>query len=135
MQPFRRRKHPENRMTETEIPVLPPPNPHWPAILNRRLIRSEIEGGVDLRRLPPGSVLEVRTQNRSYTIVTRSWNDVQIFGHPKFCPEPVAARIHGSTWGGSMLKQHFIGRGMQMEFQIAGRLPITTTSILDVQEK
>ena len=122
-------------MTETEIPALPPPNPHWPEILNGRIIRSEIEGGVDLRRLPPGSVLEVRTQNRSYTIVTRSWNNVQITGHPMFCPEPVAARIHGSTWGGSMLKQHFIGRGMQMEFQISGSLPVTTTTILDVQEK
>lgn len=121
-------------MSETEIPALPPPNPYWPGLYNRRIIRSEIEGGVDLRNLPPGSTLEVRTRNRSYTIVTRAMNEVEISGHPEFCPQPVAAIVHGSTWGGAMLKQHFIGRGMQMEFQIPGCLPITTTSILDVRE-
>ncbi len=122
-------------MSQTEIPVLPPPNPYWPDLYNHRMIQSEIEGGVDLRRVPPGATIEVQTQNRSYTIVTRGFNDVEISGHPKFCPEPVAARIHGSTWGGAMLKQYFIGRGMQMEFQIAGCLPITTTQIVEVREK
>ncbi|HUP04510.1 MAG TPA: hypothetical protein VMU19_11005 [Bryobacteraceae bacterium] len=122
-------------MIEAEIPPLPPSSPHWPDLFQRQIVQSEMEGGVDLRRLPPGSVLEVQTQNRAYTIVTRGYNDVEISGHPTLCPEPIAARIHGSTWGGSLLKQHFIGRGMQMEFQISGCLPVTTTRILDVREK
>ncbi|MGO9263130.1 MAG: hypothetical protein ACLQU1_43655 [Bryobacteraceae bacterium] len=122
-------------MTEAEIPVFSSLGPGWPEIINRKMIQSEIEGGVHLYRLPPGTVLEVQTQNRVYTIVTGNGNDAQISGHPEFCPEPVAARIHGSTWGGSMLKEHFIGRGMHLEFQIPGGLPITTTRILDVREK
>jgi len=106
---------------------------YFPDIVNDRMIRSEIEGGVHLSRLAPGTVLEVQTQNHVYTIVTRKWSDVDISGHPDFCPEPIAATIHGSTWGGSMLKQDFIGRGMHLEFQI--RFPITTTRILDIRER
>ena len=98
------------------------------------MIRSEIEGGVHLFRLVPGTVLEVETENHVYTIVTRRWNDVDISGHPNFCPEPVGATIHGSTWGGSMLKQDFIGRGMHLEFRTSGGFPITTTRILDIRE-
>jgi hypothetical protein len=99
------------------------------------MVQSEIEGGVYLSQLAPGTVLEIQTVNRVYTVVTRKWNDVRISGHPEFCPEPVEATIHGSTWGGAMLKQDFIGRGMHLEFQIPSCAPITTTRILGVREK
>jgi hypothetical protein len=103
--------------------------------VNRRIVQSEIEGGVNLRDLPPGTVLEVQTQNRSYIIQYRGSGQALISGHPVFCPEPVLVSIHGSTWGGSMLKERFIGRGMCLEFGHPTYQPITTSAIVDVKEK
>ena len=39
--------------------------------INGNIIRSEIEGGVDLRHLPPESTLEVETRNRAYIIANQ----------------------------------------------------------------
>jgi hypothetical protein len=97
------------------------------------MIQSEIEGGVNLHSVAPGTVLEIETQNRVYTIVSQSWNEAWISGHPVFCPEPVPARIHGSTWGGSMLKEHFIGRGMYLEFHVHEQPPVTTSRIVEIR--
>src|SRR5262249_42081082 len=108
--------------------------PHWPDVINRLVVQSEIEGGVHLDRVPRGTVLEVETQNRTYTLVSEGLSEVRISGHPDFCPEPVAASVHGSTWGGSMLRTRYIGRGMHMEFQLEGGAPIVTSRILEVRE-
>lgn len=116
-------------------PELPPASPHLSDAVNRHIVQSEIEGGVHLRNVLPGTVLEVRTQNRAYTIRYQGDNQALISGHPVFCPEPVLVSIHGSTWGGSMLKEHFIGRGMHLEFRHPAYEPITTSVIEDVTEK
>jgi hypothetical protein len=102
--------------------------------VNRRIIQSEIEGGVHLGDLTPGTVLEVQTQNRAYTIHYQGRGQALISGHPVFCPQPVLVSIHGSTWGGSMLKERFIGRGMHLEFGHPAYEPITTSVIVDVRE-
>ncbi len=111
------------------------PNPHLGDAVNRHIVQSEIEGGVHLGEVAPGTVLEVRTQNRAYTLCYQGLGRALISGHPVFCPEPVLVSIHGSTWGGSMLKERFIGRGMRLEFCHPASLPITTSIILDVSEK
>ncbi len=85
--------------------------------VNGNIIRSEIEGGVDLRHLPPHSMLEVETHNRAYRIVMQRDCQALISGHPEFCPEPVLVRINGSNWGGSMIKMAYLGRGMHLEFR------------------
>ena len=110
------------------------PHPNLGQGVNRNIVQSEIEGGVDLRRLPHGAVLEVLTQNRSYTIVNEGWGEVWISGHPEFCPSPVRARISGSTWGGSMIKEAYIGRGMRLEFRRSESQPITTSRVLEIRE-
>jgi len=47
-----------------------------------------------------------------------------------FAHVPILVTIHGSTWGGSMLKQRFIGRGMQLEFHHSNySTPIVTSPI------
>ena len=102
--------------------------------INGNIIRSEIEGGVDLRQLPPESKLKVETRNRAYTIVMKRDCDALISGHPDFCPLPVLVRIHGSNWVGSMLRTAYLGRGMHLEF----RHPmfeglIVTSPICDIQ--
>ena len=111
------------------------PSPHLADAINERIVRSEIEGGVDLNQAPPEMVLDVRTQNHLYTIVHKGFGQALISGHPIFCPDPVMVDIHGSTWGGSMIMRSFIGRGMRLEFQRPDGETITTSGILEIQER
>ncbi|SPE31080.1 conserved hypothetical protein [Candidatus Sulfopaludibacter sp. SbA3] len=111
------------------------PSEHLDDMVNGHIVQSEIEGGVHLHDVQPGTVLEVMTQNRSYTLEYQGRGQALISGHPVFCPEPVLVSIHGSTWGGSMLKERYIGRGMHLEFGHPERQPITTSLIVDVREK
>jgi hypothetical protein len=117
-----------------ENPTLFVPSPHLCDAVNGRIVQSEIEGGVHLRDIVPGTVLEVRTQNRAYTLEYQGSGQALISGHPIFCPQPVLVNIHGSTWGGSMLKERFIGRGMCLEFAPPTNPAITTSVIVDVRE-
>jgi hypothetical protein len=58
-----------------------------------------------------------------------------ISGHPHYCPQPVLVAIAGSTWGGSMLKRRYVGRGMRLEFcHPEYRTPIVTSSIQEIRE-
>ncbi|HTM49633.1 MAG TPA: hypothetical protein VL285_13155 [Bryobacteraceae bacterium] len=118
-----------------KCPTMFAPNPHLSDQINSAIIQSEIEGGVSLRDLPKGAVVEIETQNRVYTLVSCGEGDALLHGHPMFCPEPVLVTIHGSTWGGSMLKDRYIGRGMHLEFghpDYEG--PIVTSRIVDIRQ-
>jgi hypothetical protein len=121
--------------TTCEYPQFFQPHVNLSDAVNGNIVQSEIEGGVHLRDLSPGAVIEVRTQNRDYTIIYKGRDQAEISGHPVFCPEPVAVTIHGSTWGGSMLKTRFIGRGMRLEFGNAKSDPIRTSVILEVRSR
>jgi hypothetical protein len=109
------------------------PHPGFSDEVNRNIAQSEIEGGVCLDQLSEGAVLEVETQHHWYTIVNRSGGVALISGHPNYCPEPVPVRIAGSTWGGSMLKLRFIGRGMHLEFCHPTYHTITTSRVVDIR--
>ena len=112
------------------------PLPHVSQEINGHLIQSEVEGGVFLADLAEGAELKVKTENRLYTLVTRGGGRVLISGHPEFCPEPVEVSIHGSTWGGTMIRSGFIGRGMHLEFgHPTRRGRIITSPIVEVQEQ
>jgi len=103
--------------------------------VNRQIIQSEIEGGVFLKDLPPDTVLQIQTQHHLYTAVLLDDASAMISGHPEYCPEPVQVAIAGSTWGGSMLKRHFVGRGMRLEFSHPEyQRPIVTSSIQEIRE-
>ena len=115
-------------------PQLFRPHPNLADEVNDAICRSEVEGGVFLETLPPGTQLEVQTENRAYQIVHQGKGKALISGHPEFCPHPVLVGIHGSTWGGSMLKVGYLGRGMRMEF---GHKPfgvITTSRIREIKQ-
>jgi hypothetical protein len=87
--------------------------------INGNIIRSEIEGGVDLRQLPPESKLKVETRNRAYTIVMKCDCNALISGHPDFCPSPVLVRIHYSFVAGRMIGE--IEHGASRIFEQIGR--------------
>lgn len=101
--------------------------------VNRRIIQSEIEGGVHLGDLPDGATLVVNTENRCYQLVVRGDGSCYISGHPVFCPKPTLVSIHGSSWGGSMLKVAYIGRGMHLEFHHPDYQTITTSRIVEIR--
>jgi hypothetical protein len=109
------------------------PHPNFSDEVNGNIVRSEIEGGVCLDDLSEGARLEVETQNRWYTILVRDHGKELIWGHPRYCPDPVPVRIAGSTWGGSMLKVRFIGRGMHLEFWHPVFRTIKTSRIVDIR--
>jgi len=109
------------------------PNPCFSDVVNDNIIRSEIEGGVYLRDLSPGSALSIQTKNRVYEMVILGDGAALISGHPEFCPEPTQVQIQGCTWGGSMLKMLFLGRGMHLEFEHPLYRKILTSRILDIR--
>ena len=121
--------------TEATVPIpqLFMPHPNFSDEVNRNIIQSEIEGGVYLDHLLEGAVLEVETQNHWYTIVNRGRGQALISGHPEYCPELVPVNIQGSTWGGSMLKMRFIGRGMHLEFLHPTYRTIRTSRIVEIR--
>lgn len=111
------------------------PHPNLSHEVNRNIVQSEIEGGVLLENVQPGSRLQVTTRNTRYQLLVLNGNMALITGHPLYCPRPVLVRIHGSTWGGSMLKVRFIGRGMCMEFvHPQYQTPILTSPIREIRE-
>jgi hypothetical protein len=114
-------------------PVLYEPNPHLSDSVNRNIIQAEIEGGVYLRDLPPGSVLSIQTRNRAYRMVVLGNGAALLSGHPEFCPEPTEVQIHGSTWGGPMIMSKYLGRGMHLEFERPENQVITTSRIVDIR--
>lgn len=111
------------------------PHPNLSDKVNGSIIQSEIEGGVFLNDLPPSTVLEIQTMHHCYRAVLLGGSDALISGHPEFCPEPVQVAIAGSTWGGSMLKLQFVGRGMHLEFHHPEYpTPIVTSAIQDIRD-
>lgn len=110
-------------------------HPNLDDTVNHNIVGSEIEGGAFLDELPARTKLEIQTQHRWYTVVHCGQGEALISGHPSFCPEPVKVRIEGSSWGGSMLKIRFVGRGMHLEFRHpAYRTPIVTSRILEIRQ-
>src|SRR5689334_4158053 len=73
---------PSMETTTQPVPELFEPNPHLSDRVNSNLVQSEIEGGVDLREVAPGTVLEIETENRAYTIRYQGLGQALISGHP-----------------------------------------------------
>jgi hypothetical protein len=119
-----------------------------PAVV-ANLVRSDLQGGVYVLEhpehvnaeikakpvLPIGRLLRVRTRNTLYTIYKIGPAKFTISGHGLYCPEPTLCSIHGSTWGGSMLKVGFIGRGMHLEFSTDKYRMVTTSAIQSIVEE
>lgn len=134
------RRLPEVRAVQTDhLGSLPDKEDHMnhPNLsnqINSNIAQSQIEGGVFLKDLRVGSGLEVTTDSRTYIIRKTAPESYAISGHPKFCPTLTPCSISGSTWGGSMLKVGFVGRGMRLEFCTSDFTPITTTTISEISE-
>jgi hypothetical protein len=109
------------------------PHPNLSDSINRLIIESEIEGGVHLNKLLPGEVLEIETKDWVCRLEYQGEHQAVVSGHPVFCPEPVEVAVCGSTWGGSLLKHAFIGRGMHLEFIHPVHHRILTSRIIEIR--
>jgi hypothetical protein len=107
-------------------------NPHLSKEINDNLRDMELNGGIWYSKLPIGSRVEVVTKNTRYQIEKRSEDESFIQGHSQYCPIPTLARIHGSTFGGSMIRVGWLGVGMHLEFSL-GKAPVPTSEIQSVQ--
>jgi len=121
-------------MRDLSFPNLFAASPNLSDEVNRQIIRSEIEGGVYLRDLRCGAVLQIEMQDWVCTFQYCGENEALVSGHGRICPQPVRVQVAGSTWGGSMLKQYFIGRGMHLEFNHPTFGRVVTASILEILE-
>lgn len=110
------------------------PSPYLSDEINHNIIQSEIEGGVYLRNLPCGTLLTIETQDWTCTMIYCEDREALVCGHPLFCPDWVKVHVSGSTWGGSMIKEAFVGRGMHLEFLHPRYGRIVTSLILDIRE-
>src|SRR5947208_8100987 len=106
------------------------PHPNLSDAVNRNIVQSEIEGGVFLDSLQPATVLQIQTRHHCYTAVLIGGSRALISGHPQYCPQPDLVAIAGSTWGGSMLILHFVGRVIHLDFYIPLYRITIITSIL-----
>ena len=97
--------------------------------------RDETKGqrGVDVLGLEPYTRLTVRTRNTEYVMVVLnpSESKVVIQGGSLF-PKPVQTKLRGATYGGSMLKESWIGLGMRMEIN-SDDGPVVTSPVRSVQ--
>jgi hypothetical protein len=85
---------------------------------------------IDCTRLANGAVIDVETKTRHYRIECLGGNAINISGHPEYCPEPTAARLHGSVDPEGVLELGMIGRGMRLCVLLNGYQPITTTRVV-----
>jgi hypothetical protein len=108
-------------------------SPNLSDSIKEKVAESSIEGGADITKMKPGDALKIMTKSREYTL-QKTDTGFTISGHPEFCPTPTEAVINGSTWGhGGSIKIDFVGRGMCLEYTIAGKLFYTST-IQDIQD-
>ena len=116
------------------IPDFFAPHPNLSDTINSQIIESEIEGGVHLDRMLPGEVLEIETKDWTCRLEYCGDHLARVSGHARFCPHPVEVSVCGSTWGGSLLKQHFIGRGMHLEFIHPVYQRVLTSRIVEIRQ-
>ena len=110
------------------------PHPNFDDGINRAICQSEVDGGVNVNELPPGTQLEVQTHYHTYRVIYEGDGEMTISGHPEICPQPVRVHLAGSTWGTPMIKLRYIGRGMKMEFVHPTLGVIQTSRVRDLYE-
>lgn len=109
-------------------------HPNLSPQINANIRESELAGGIFVKDLPVGKGLRIQTANTLYILRRISDKDYTIEGNQRFCPKPEACCIHGSTWGGSMIKIGFIGRDMHLEFSTVEYPQVTTSVIKEITE-
>lgn len=89
-------------------------------------------GGLFLTELAPGRVVRVGTANRTYQIRHLGHGQAEISGHPRYCPEPVKVRLHGTHWLDSKIPECYLAPGMRLQFTDPKQVSVMTSPIRSV---
>lgn len=84
-------------------------------------------GGLHIAELEPITPLVIRTENSLYriTVLEPRGRRILVQGGAYF-PNSTPAELEGSSLGGSLLKQGWIGAGMRMEISSEGKRIVTS---------
>jgi hypothetical protein len=88
---------------------------------------------VDCQSLPPGSLVDVETKNRTYHIEYLGGNHARISGHPEICPKPVSVKLQGSSDKQGVLEPDLIRSGRYLQFLTSERRPVKTSRVQKVR--
>ena len=89
--------------------------------------------GLDIRDLEPRVALVVGTSHSRYNVTpVRTGDSRVIISGGRLFPEPTEARLAGSTFGGSLLKQGWIGIGMCLEIHSAATGAVVTSRVRSI---
>lgn len=91
--------------------------------------------GINLEELPVGASVVVATGHHSYRMENLGDGNILISGHPKYCPQPVEAKLHGSIGADGYLKWRYIGTGLQMMFEPAGHEAVRTSPVTSIKRQ
>ena len=90
--------------------------------------------GIDVTKLQPGTEIMVSTAKSVYQIkvIDQIKNQIEIVGG-KHAPAPVLATFIGSTHGGSIIRNGWIGRGLCLEVRLPKNLMLTTSPVTEAK--
>lgn len=97
--------------------------------LKRLMQEQEKQGGIELDKLPQGTIVEVQTKNTLYKIIALGNNLFRVSGG-KYYSTPKDTKIPGSTFGGSMIKVNWLGIGMHVEFPACTTTAVRTLKVV-----
>ncbi len=92
------------------------------------------DGGIDIRQIPPGTILEVQTKNTAYTLIPQPSGETLIWGHPEYCPDPTLVAKLGSAYLTGVFRENYLCPGLRLTFP-HGIRRVCTSRILTVQAK
>jgi hypothetical protein len=93
---------------------------------NWMISRERVEGGVDLRGLTAGAVVEARTKNSLYQIRIGERGRILLAGHAEHCPTPTEVVSVGSVLLTGAVCDGYLAPGMRMEFRVGERRVFTS---------
>jgi hypothetical protein len=96
-------------------------------MFNSCVARQDGLAGIDVGSLPSGTEVVVDTRNSRYRLVILDGcgGNALVKGG-RYFPQETAARIEGSTLGGSPLKIGWVGRGLFLELSVGGKRIVTS---------
>ena len=91
------------------------------AVISGFQLPVDAEGGIDLRQVKPGTVIEVETRNNTYTLIPQASGETMIWGHPEYCPEPTLIAGVGGAYVNGLFREGYLSPEMRLSFPSYGR--------------
>ncbi len=93
----------------------------WASVILALWDKSDEDGGVFLKDVGIGQVIEVHTKDAIYqmVVVDKESDFVAVTSDGEHIAQPEVWCLIGSTWGTAVIKRGFVGVNMRLEMQMA----------------